>query len=184
MPSTPTLALPYPALTDSPDVPYWMGQLANAVETKLRRRRAKMSRPATAQSIASGTVTTVDFTGGTIAYDTEGAAPNGMCDLVNDQLVVKTAGYWVFTGRVAFQSNSTGYRGVLIVRGANDYLVDDYRAGASGQATITTLSSDPVLCAVGDTIRLQVVQNSTVPLDLANVNGKATSLTARYDGSV
>ena len=184
MPTTPTLGLPYPALTDSPDVPYWLAQLANTVETKLRRRRAKMVRPAAAQTIASGSLTTVDFTGGTITYDTEGAAPNGMADLANDQLVVRTAGYWVFTARVAWPNNANGYRGHLITRGAAEFIVDDYRGAASGQSTIATFTSDPILCAVGDVIKLQVIQTSGAALDLAVVNGRGTSLTARFDGTV
>lgn len=32
MPSTPNLALPYPALSDVPDVPYWLQQITQAVD--------------------------------------------------------------------------------------------------------------------------------------------------------
>lgn len=178
--TTPTYAIPYPGLTDAPDVPYWAQQLAERVDTLLarERKRAKIVRPAAAQSIPNATVTTVDFAGGSIAYDGD-----AMADLANDALVVKTAGWWRFVARVAWPSNATGYRGHLIVRGAADFLADDYRQAANGQSTIAQFATEPVLCAVNDVVKLQVVQASTVALNLADVNGRGTYLAAEFLGS-
>lgn len=177
MPTTPGLALPYPALSDTPDVPYWLQQLAQQVEAKLSNRpRCRMVTGAD-QSIPNGTATVVDFAGGTVVHDN-----NAMADLANDQIVIKTAGYYVFTARVAFGINSAGYRAVLIGSGTNLEGVDDYRAATPTQSAITTLRSYPILCAVGDAFNVRVVQTSGAALNLIAANNRRCSFGATWVG--
>jgi len=161
--------LPYPALTDAPDVAYWNQQLAQAVEARIANRpRCKIVAGAT-QTLATSPLT-VDFAGGTVAYDT-----NGMADIPNDQIVIKTAGWYRISARLVFVSNATGYRALVVQRNGSEFILDDYRPAVSGTVTIITVTSEPILLAVSDTIRLQAAQNNN-PLSLITANGRYSHL--------
>lgn len=178
MPNT-TNGLPYPALTDAPDVPYWVQQLADAVDAKtLAQPRAKIVMAAATQSTASGgATTTLDFAGGTVTYDND-----GMASIATDSLTIQTAGYYVFTARVAFAANAAGYRSLLITRGATDFLADDLRAATPTQACIMQISSEPVLCAVGDVITVKVSQTSGGALNVGPANARNAYLAGVWVG--
>lgn len=166
--ATTTAGTPYPALTDAPDVPYWMQQLAQAMDTRtVGKPRCKLVAAAN-QSVNSGSSTTVDFAGSTPVYDT-----NAMADIANDQIVVRTAGWYRISARTVWASNSSGYRSLVVQRNAAEFVVDDYRAAAPGQVTIATVTSEPILLAVNDTIRLLGVQTSGAALNLTSANGAA-----------
>lgn len=173
MPSTPGLALPYPTLDDTPDVPFFMQQLAQAVEAKLSGLpRCKIVQGAD-QAIAG--LTTVDFAGGTVAYDNA-----GMADLASDAIVIKKAGLYVFNASLRWANSTGGYRAGIITRGAGDFLCDDYRSALpTNAAQPYTWSSDAIQCAVGDVITLRTtVTNGPVTLGL--VNGRRSHLAAYY----
>lgn len=168
MATTPA-GLPYPALTDAPDVSYWMQQLAQAVDTRtVNKPRCKLVAAAT-QSL-TGSPAVVDFAGGSVTYDT-----NGMADIPNDQIVIKTAGWYRISGRLVFASNATGYRALVVQKNGVDFIVDDYRPAVSGTVTIITVTSEPILLAVNDTIRLMAAQNNS-PMTLITANGRYSHL--------
>jgi hypothetical protein len=56
MPTTPS-GLPYPALTDTPDVPYWMQQLADAVEARGVWQAYTPTLAGTGWALGNGTLT-------------------------------------------------------------------------------------------------------------------------------
>lgn len=167
MPTTPVLALPYPALTDSPDVPYWMQQLAQTIEAKLTNLPRCKLLAAAAQSIPNNITTTVDFAGGTVVYDTA-----AMADIANDQIVIKRAGYYRLSARIVYNTSATGYRTVVVQKNGADFVFDDYRtAPASPAPAILTATSEPILFALNDTLRLMTAQTSGGALNLAAANG-------------
>lgn len=178
MGNTANLALPYPSSANSPDVPFDLQQLAEAIDAKLAKRpRCKITANPAGQTIANTTLTTVDFAGGSVVYDT-----NGMADLANDQIVIQTTGYYIVHARVAWAIGATGYRGNLITRGAADFLADDYRSAAPTQATIPTFTTEPVLLTAGDLINLKVVHSQGTNLNLSVINGRVCHLAAWWVG--
>jgi small GTP-binding protein len=132
------------------------------------------------QAIAnSGPVVTVDFAGGSVVHDL-GAGLTA--DLANDRIVVDEAGYYVFTGRVSFSTNATGYRALLVTRvaGAGDqFVADDYRPAVPSQATTITLVTEEIYCAAGEAFSLQVLQNSGATINLQVTNGRPAVFSAR-----
>jgi len=177
MPTTPGLALPYPALSDTPDVPYWMQQLAQAVEGAIYQKpRAKIVTGAD-QSIPNSALTTVDFAGGSVSYDT-----NAMADIANDRIVIKTAGLYRFSARIAWGVNATGYRALIVTRNGAEFIVDDYSAATPSQSKITTVTSEPIACAVNDAITLQTVHTAGAALNVVQANGRRCYLAADWAG--
>lgn len=177
MPTTPGLGLPYPSGTVAPNVPADMQALAQAVEGAIYQRpRVKIITGAD-QALTSGSLTTVDFNGGSVAYDT-----NAMADIANDRIVIKTAGLYRFSARLAWGISSAGYRALIITRGVSEFLVDNYDAATPSQSKITTVTSEPILCAVNDAISLQTVQTSGGSLNLIQANSRRCHLAADWAG--
>lgn len=179
MPTT-TTGLPYPALTDTPDVPYWMQQLAEAVEARglSATPRCKITANPAGQSIPNSALTQVDLAGGTVVYDYATA----MADIANDQIVCKKAGLYILSARVGWASGSVGFRGAIITRGASDFLSDSYVAPVTGQATIQTWSSEPVQLALNDTINLKVIHTQGAALALGVFNSRNAHLALHWVG--
>lgn len=179
MGSTTNLALPYPAPTATPDVPFDLQQLAEAIDAKLAKMpRCKITANPAGQAVVSGTLTTVDFAGGTIVYDTLG----NMADLANDQIVVRKTGFYILHARVGWANGATGYRAGLITRGAADFLADDYRSATPSQTAIPTWASEPVLLTNGDLINLKVQHTQGSNLNLTAVNGRTSHLALYWLG--
>lgn len=179
MPTTPGLALPYPALTDGPDGPLQLRQLAERIEaTQWNRPRCKIrTAGGSTQSINNNALTQILFSGGGVVHDN-----NNMADLVNHQIIIRTTGLYVLNARVAWQSSANGYRALIITRGGADFLVDDYRSATPTQGTIVTLTSEPIALAVNDTINIKVLQSSGGPLNVQDANGRGSHLSAAWVG--
>lgn len=72
MPSSATFAIPYPALTDTPDVPYWQQQQADAVDAALKTVVVALTSDATYPKAAAAVTAEfiVDkFTIASVAYN-------------------------------------------------------------------------------------------------------------------
>ena len=126
------------------------------------------------QAVPHNTLTTVTLTGN--VYDTD-----TMVDTPNNGLKIKTAGYYRFTARFAWESDADGYRAGLIYKSSADvYIAEDYRDAASGAATVVTITSEPLLCAVNDTFQLRAVHTAGAALDLYNANNNRAFLAAQW----
>lgn len=180
MPTTPNLDLPYPDTSDTPDVPYWLQQLAESVDDLIDRPMVAIRSSLTSAQTVNAGSTVVDMAGGAVVHDLGTVA--GMADLANDRIVIREDGYYTFNGRAAFSSNATGYRAILIQRvaGAGDqFVADDYRPAVSGQTTIVSLQTRAIYCTAGEAFALTVLQTSGAALTLPAVNGRACEFSAR-----
>jgi len=128
------------------------------------------------QSVPTNTNTLLDFTAGSVVYDTE--SPTGMVDLANSRLVIRTAGYYRLTARLMYPNNSTGYRNMLIQKNTGEYVMDSYMAAAPSQVTVYWNTTDPVPCVVGDYFTLRTLHTAGVALTTTTVNGHRNSLSA------
>ena len=181
MPTTPALALPYPSLTDSPDIPFHLQQLAERVEATLSGQpRARIVTGGTPQSIPHNVVTDVTFTGGSAPL----ATPAGMSDLAGSQLVIPKAGLYIITARLAIASAANGYRALLLQHAsAGEYLDHDYRAPVAGTLTTLHIATGPLQLPAGATLRLRAMQTSGAAIAVAAGNGvPAGTLAAHWVG--
>lgn len=130
------------------------------------------------QSIPDATVTIVNFTGGSEAYDTD-----NMGSIATDRLIIRTAGYYRFSLRASFASNASGYRALILQKavGAGAGIIAQ-QYGAPAPATLTTLSltSDPIPCAVNDEFEIRVIQSSGAALNVIQANGLWQMLAAEW----
>lgn len=130
------------------------------------------------QSIADATVTTVDFNGGSEAYDTD-----NMGSIATDRLIIRTAGYYRFSLRATFASNASGYRALILQKavGANSGITAQ-QYGAPAPATLTTFSftTDLIPCAVNDEFEMRVIHSSGAALNLIQGNGLWSMLAAEW----
>lgn len=174
MPTTPTLALPYPASSATPDVPYDLQQLAQAVEGAMTGKpRCKISQ-ATPQAVANTTLTLV-------TWDTTDYDNNAMADLVNERIVIKTAGWYTVTAFIPWANNSTGYRLTIVDAGTTPpHIMQDYRAPATGTSTGIHITSEPVLLAVNDFAQIKIQQSSGGSLSLGAINSQNPFLAVHW----
>lgn len=107
MPTTPSLALPYPAPMATPDVPYDLQQLAQAVENAIANA------PRVGLTISANQSIAVSGTLQAISWDVEGspADVNAMHSAGSPtRLTATKAGLYLLAGGVEFLSNATGFR--------------------------------------------------------------------------
>lgn len=175
MGSQTTHGFPYPVGTDRVmDGDNAMQALAEAVDAAFTSRpRAKIVAAAN-QTLNNDTITTVTFAGGVVSYDT-----NGMADLANNRLVIKTAGLYVIHGRLGFAFNAAGARGGLLWLNGATYLAEDYRlAIAVNYGTVFNVVSEPIALAVNDNLSLRALQVAGGTLPLTTINGRYSHLAA------
>ena len=104
---------------------------------------------------------------------------DGMADLANNRIVIKTAGLYVLSGVAGFATNATGFRTASLLVGTTT-VATDYR-GANAWYSYASPSSSPVRLAVNDVVTLQVSQNSGAALN-TNVTIALTRLGAIWVG--
>ncbi|MFG1898700.1 hypothetical protein ACGFIP_32300 [Micromonospora zamorensis] len=124
---------------------------------RLNTRAVRLSR-STPQPLTSGTITP-------ITWDTEDFDNSLIVGSPSAAIVLPEAGLWAFVAFVAFQSNSTGLRRLLLDPNlSGTYPSIDSRPAVSGDNTHITIS-DTYLAAAGDTLRLNAHQNAGVSLN-------------------
>ncbi len=132
MGTTTNYALPYPELSDAPNVPAHMGSLAQAVDTRIKATNDAIAAlqaaassgfqntlvyKSTTQSIPTAAWTAVTFDVEIIDTGSGWAVGNP------SQMVLQQTGQFVVTGFCGFAANATGNRGVgLRVNGTTNYI--------------------------------------------------------------
>lgn len=153
MPNTPSLALPYPAPAAVPDVPYWLQQLAEAVDTIVADRTKDSGN-------VTNALTSVDTANWTVV--SQQAIKVGRIVQVYLDLVYKgTAATSPADGNIAnitIGALAAAYRpgangaGVLAAVNGRDALVAVYPSGTVALAALgngTTLAQNTALTVVG-----------------------------------
>jgi hypothetical protein len=109
------------------------------------------------QTIATGTVTTVLFD--SQRYDTASLSAGGI-------MTAPAAGDYRMGAHIRFAANATGQRGVYLQHNSSTYIAIDSRpAVIGGWPTDVTISCEYRLAA-GDTVRVQVFQDSGGDLNI------------------
>lgn len=120
------------------------------------------------QTIATGTITAVEFNGE--SFDTDGFHDN----TTNPSRITIPAGkggYYRITGGVGWVSNATGYRQAFIqLNGVGSAQANDSRPAVSGTSTSQTVTTTLLLVA-GDFVELIARQTSGGNLDLIAEEG-------------
>lgn len=126
MPSTPTHGLPYPGPSDTPDVPYWNQQLAEAVEAKMQGQSSGSSKRSHIQTYASGGTT--DASGFLTVSHTAGFVPR-VVYVVNTNPGGSFAAYYGFDASVTTSSS-------VKLRFQHASTTGTYNSAATGAFTI------------------------------------------------
>ena len=177
---TPRYALPYPVGTDRVmDGDNAMQALAERVEAVLMARKLPRCRINTAASVSipNNVTTQVDFTAGTVSYDTD-----TMANLAQSRITIKTAGWYVLKAFVPWLAGSTGFRVSLLQTGGGTavYAAQDYRMAVNGTATTAQIASDPIPLAVNDYVILRVLHTQGTALNIAGANGVNPWISAEW----
>lgn len=124
-------------------------------------------RAASAQAYTTNVPAVVDMAGGTVDYDTD-----TMADLANDRITIKTAGWYMFTGKGIFAYNATGNRFTIIEKNGNG-IAEHRHASTRDSNTVykTLVTTEPILCAINDHITLKLSQTSGGSLSTAESDG-------------
>ena len=174
MPTTPAYDLPYPAPSSTPDVPFDLQALAEAVETRLEDALVK---PAAVLTRSSQTAV------GNVGYqkiplNASEVNRGGMGSTVTSRITATRAGLYLVSGCVAFSSNASGVRYSAIYK--NGTIVRFVTGpAASGGPTAYALTF-PLELAVGDYLELYGVQNTAGTLDTQSTPHGATYLSAVF----
>lgn len=179
--ATTTTGLPYPVLTDTPDVPYWMQQLAQTIESKglSAQPRCKIVTGVAQNINNAAAAAVVDFAGGSVAYDNA-----GMADLANDRIKITKAGFYVLSASCRWNNSTGGYKSALITRNGSDFLGDLYVPSLpTSAAQPITFSTEPIQLAVNDMIDLRVTQTTGAVCQLVQVNARWSHLAAAWVGA-
>lgn len=155
MPNTPKYALPYPPPTGvSPDVPYYMQQLAEGVEAQLdyaRDPHHAIIRPNVTQSVpnATGTRMVTNVTTSVESMTVNHAAGS---------VTTTRAGLYLVAAAVGWAANGTGYRAVILNQGAVNIGTQAAQAFTPGGnfEQVTAL----VRAAIGDVFTVDLYQSS------------------------
>lgn len=168
MPTTPTLALPYPAPTATPDVPYDLQQLAEKVESILDTTRPRVALYTTTPAAITTTTTT------TFSWDSVSTNVGPMYAAGSPTRITATkAGLYLVVSQMEWPNNATGIRrSQFRVNGTTFLGASDPNAAAAGSVTqvnVTTLWQ----AALNDYLEVQVFQTSGG--NLTPVAGAGTS---------
>jgi hypothetical protein len=106
----------------------------------------------------------------TIFFNTAVFDNDGMADLANDRLVVKTPGVYVTVLTAEWASNATGYREIeVILNGAQLAAVNS--PAISGDGVKQSCVTAPIRLAAGDLLTAKGYQNSGGSLDIRAISG-------------
>jgi len=129
------------------------------------------------QTIPNNTITPIIF-------DTENYDTDNMWEGVSSpsRITIRTAGIYLITGQVHWLTNAAGMRAELLRHNIDGYIVQ-VRTGMDPstwiwRGPITTIYQ----CAVGNTLELQVYQNSLGNLDVGYDNNQSPVLAAQRIG--
>lgn len=127
----------------------------------------------TDQPIANLSVVTVDFNATHIDrnYAGEGASGSPHADLVGNSLICRKSGLYKIEGRVAFEADAYGDRGLNLFRSGS---IIDSTTQRSGTSSVTSVASNVTVDLVaGDVIRLAAFQTCGHSLDSLVLAGTA-----------
>ncbi len=167
MPTTPTFALPYPALADAPNSPAQVQALAERADTVLRTVTASAPRweyaGGNGQAIANATLVQYVPTVRVAAVGLSAASAAGAAASVT----IATAGMYVLAFGFRFTAGAgAGERTctIRITRGTATFRVPGSSYDASRTGTVT--ASEPVLLQAGDIVRPWMYQASGGTLNI------------------
>lgn len=171
MPTTPLLALRYPAPSASPDVPFNMQALAEDVEAQVDRKLAVLEYSGTAQSIPTAAYTVLTNAVTTVNRGLTVSNAAGT-------ITVPAAGTYLITGAVSFASNATGLRYAAI--GVNTVVtrVTTETALTAAGTTVTVATMIPL--PTGAVVDLRAFQSSGANLNAGG--GILTNLSVLHVG--
>lgn len=179
MPTTPDLALRYPASTDRvADGAVAIQHLAEDVEAKLRlaydppRCRAHQTAP---QNVSSGVLTT-------LLFQAESVDTDAMHSTVTNtgRLTVTTPGRYRVTAACGIAQHATGSRTLRIAKNGATVAATRVAANTAAASTIMQVT-DSVLCVAGDYIEATFQQDAG---GILSTNGTSDTcfLEAKWDG--
>lgn len=155
MPNTATLSLPYPPPTGvAPDVPFYLQQLAEAVEAKLLpavKPDHAVVRSTVNQSIPDSTVTT-------IVYGSTESSSGVAVNLAAGTITVAKAGLYQIQGAVSYSANATGIRYANVMVNGTEQLASGIPGGTGGYPTAQVAGLKRL--AAGDVVTLTALQTS------------------------
>ena len=126
-----------------------------------------MARVQNSANISIATSTTTPLTFDTDIFDTDGIHDTGSN---TDRLTCQTAGLYLFTASVWFDSNATGYREIQISIDGVGIIVRERKVPISGVATPVSVTGGPYPMEVGEYAILSAWQNSGGSLNILNVS--------------
>lgn len=166
--------LPYPASTDTPDVPADIQALAEAMEDVFDNQPYCSVQNNTTQSISTASWTAATFdTDNSDAYSMHSTSSN------TSRIIAPAAGLYIVTANFAFASNGTGTRKAQLRKNAAGVSTSGTSLGHTGGAPQTALQyfgsiSAIVQLAASDYVELFVYQDSGG--SLATVASTSTNL--------
>lgn len=125
------------------------------------RRPALLAYRSSVQSIATATYTAVAWNAE--SWDTAGMHSTST---QTERLWIRTPGAWEVTAQVAFSSNATGARTVVVRKNGVAYVARLQQMPATGVATISPVHAE-VTVAAGDYLEVLAYQSSGGNLDVA-----------------
>lgn len=157
-----------------PTAPEWNTYVRGNLTFLGRPPAARVYR-STAQSIADNTDTFISFTAE--RYDTDNMWDPG----IPERLTINTPGVYAIAGTAGFASNATGRRlAGIVLNAATGIGINTAPAvtGATHSLTVTTIYK----LAIGDYIRMDVLQNSGAPLNVLSLGNFTPELAASWIG--
>lgn len=182
VPSTPKFALPYPGLGDTPDVPYYMQQLAESLEAALDPvldPPAAILTRGTNTSVASGSYQKVPLDLAAENVGGMGVVYDAGSPATTSRITAARAGLYHVEATVAFGgSSSVGGRYTAVYKnGASIKLA----TGKANDALVSAPSlSFDVRLTVGQYLELYAYQNSGSGILLNTSPLESTFLSARW----
>lgn len=175
MPTTPTLALPYPPPTGvAPDVPYYMQQLAEATEAEVVKVKvvpAALLTRSTQTMVSNASYQKVPLN---LAEVNRG----GMASTATGRITITRPGLYLVSACVAWDSNATGVRYSAIYK--NGALVRYATGPAASSGPTAYPVTVPLELAAGDYLELYGVQSGSASLGTQTIPHGATYLSAVF----
>lgn len=142
--------LPYPTMVQAPDVPYWLQQLAEALDPHVADIPGAYLRADEAQNVDNATVTT-------LVWDVTEHLRGGMT-LGSSGVIVPRAGWYAVDASARWASNASGSRQLRIMQNGTVRCAGVEIPNATGGFSHTV--SHTLYCDVGDELSTMVYQSS------------------------
>jgi hypothetical protein len=163
VPTTSYAGLPYPVLSNAPNVPQDMQNLADALDTLIKKRTTQVVLAKSTASIANNSVTTINWS--SAIKNNHGLWTAGSPSLIT---VPYSGTYMAFLSvRFASDATASGFRQSRVdVGGAEQMVVNIPATSALNSTNMVAQVSHPMLLTAGDQITFKVYQNSGGALDI------------------